>query len=297
LNLALAYYKQGQISEASIELATLHREQPAERQVLLLLADCRLRQGNNTAVVELLSGLEKKNPDDLAIAYLLGTALLRDKQIERGQLIIDRILRNGDSAESRLLLGTAKMTAEEFEAAIPDLQRAAELNPKLPEVHSYLGNAYVQTGDTASARSAFQKELELNPNDFASNLQLAALLRLDHDYPAALDLLNRALRVRPGDLRAEYQLASVELAAGNLDSARARLESILKRAPGFVEAHISLATVYYRLKRKPDGDHEKALAQKLSEEKRAGKVLEKTLQPIDGLPPDAHFEVMALHCF
>ena len=38
---------------------------------------------------------------------------------------------------------------------------------------------------------------------------------------------------------------------------------------------ISLATVYYRLKRKADGDREKALAQKLSEEKRSGQAQEK----------------------
>ena len=46
------------------------------------------------------------------------------------------------------------------------------MNPSLPEVHSYLGRAHIQTGDTAAARLAFQKELELNPNDFESNLQL-----------------------------------------------------------------------------------------------------------------------------
>ena len=238
LNLALAHYKLGQISDAAAELYALHSEQPADRQVMLLLADCWLRRGEDRKVIELLAQLEKQDQSDLAIAYLLGTALLRDKQIDRAQQVIDRILRNGDSAEARLLLGTAKLDALDFEAAVADLEKAAELNPRLPDVHSYLGRAHIQTGDTAAARLAFQKELELNPNDFESNLQLGALLKLDQDYGGARKLLDRALRVRPGELTAEFQLASVNLGAGKLDEARAGLEAILKRAPRFVEAHI-----------------------------------------------------------
>ena len=59
-------------------------------------------------MIGLLAPLDKQNQGDLAVAYMLGTALLRDKQIERGQQIIDRILRNGDSAEARLASGNGQ---------------------------------------------------------------------------------------------------------------------------------------------------------------------------------------------
>ena len=38
-----------------------------------------------------------------------------------------------------------------------------------------------------------------------------------------------------------------------------------------MEAHISLATTYYRLKRKEDGDREKALVQKLTAQREKTK--------------------------
>jgi tetratricopeptide (TPR) repeat protein len=44
-NLALAYYKSFQIPEAAAELETLHAAQPADLNLALLLADCRLRMG------------------------------------------------------------------------------------------------------------------------------------------------------------------------------------------------------------------------------------------------------------
>ena len=146
------------------------------------------------------------------------------------------------------------------------MQKAAELNPHLPEVYSYLGSAHIQTGDTATARLGFQKELEQNPNDFESNLQLAALLKQDQDYERRAKMLDRALRVRPGDMQGAVSTRlplTLPPAGSTLRGLGWR--SILKQAPQFVEAHISLATVYYRLQRKADGDREKALAQKLTD--------------------------------
>jgi tetratricopeptide (TPR) repeat protein len=269
LNLALAFYKLGQIADAARELEALHAVQPANQQVILLLSDCWLRQGENAKVVGLLAPLDQQNQGDLAIGYMLGTALLRDKQIERGQQIVDRILRNGDSAEARLLLGMAKLEALEYLAAIADLTKAVELNPHLPDLYSYLGQAQMASGDMAAARAAFERELAQNPNDFDSNLRLAVLLKQDGDYDRARDLLGRALRVRPGDPGALYQVGATYLAAGDMDRACATLEEVVKQSPQFLEAHVSLAQVYYRLKRKADGDRERTLVQKLKAEQDA----------------------------
>jgi tetratricopeptide (TPR) repeat protein len=272
LNLALAFYKAGQISDAARELEALHAVQPANAQVVLVLADCWLRQGANAKVIGLLAPLDKPDQGDLAIAYMLGTALLRDKQIVRGQIIIDRILRNGDSAEARLLLGMAKLEALEYPAAIADLTKAVELNPHLPDLYSYLGQAQMASGDMPAARAAFEKELAQNPNDFESNLRLAVLLKQDGEYDRARELLARALRIRPGDDAALYQVGATDLAAGDMERACATLEKVVKQAPLFLEAHVSLAQVYYRLKRKADGDRERALVQKLKAEKDAKQV-------------------------
>jgi Tfp pilus assembly protein PilF len=54
-----------------------------------------------------------------------------------------------------------------------------------------------------------------------------------------------------------------------LDAATKDLESILKETPQFTEAHVTLATVYYRQKRKADGDRERAIVQRLNAEAQA----------------------------
>ena len=66
-----------------------------------------------------------------------------------------------------------------------------------------------------------------------------------------------------------YQIATLDVIEGMLGQACAKLEQLVKETPNFVEAHVSLATVYYRLKRKADGDRERELVLKLNAEAQA----------------------------
>ena len=265
-NLALAYYKSGDIPQAARELSTLRAINPDALPVTLLLADCWLQMEENAKVVELLKPLEAQRSNDLSLAYLLGTALVRDGKVDEGQIYLNRIFAKGDSAEVRLLLGTAKLNAADFAGAREDLARAAELNHSLPSVHSFYGQALMATGDTAGAVREFQAELRNYPNDFTANLNLGVLYKNDQEFAAARDHLSRALRIRPGDLRVRYQLGTIALAEGRLEDARQQLEAVTAEAPSFVEAHVSLAIVYYRLKRKEDGDRERQIVEKLNAE-------------------------------
>ncbi len=269
LNLALAYYKSAEFVNAARELEAIRGADPQNVKATMLLADCDLRRGENKKVIELLTPLRQANPNDLGIAYLLGMGLLRDGQTVDGQVEIDQIMRTGDSAEVHLLMGTAKFSANEFAPAVADFAKAVELNGNLPDAWSYYGQALFATGDLAGSRKAFLKALEHDPNDFQANLHVGAMLRLDQDYEHALPYFQRAEAVRPADPAIRYQIALVRIAEGKVEEARASLESIVKVAPTFVEAHVSLATVYYREKRKQDGDRERTIVQQLNAEKQA----------------------------
>src|SRR5207244_4889439 len=134
-----------------------------------------------------------------------------------GGTVTDRILRQGDSAEARLLLGTTKMFANDYAGALPDLKKAVELNPRLSEAHAYYGEALLRTGDQAGAALEFRKELELNPGNFMSNLQLGVVTRQDRDYAASRRHLERALPSRPDDPGVRHELTSIDLPTCNVE--------------------------------------------------------------------------------
>ena len=207
-NLAMAYYKSFQIPEAASELQALHAAQPQDLNLALLLADCRLRTGDFKQAIDLLTPFEATQPDQAALDYVLGMALIRDGRVKEGQLRVDRILGRGESAEGHFLLGAALFTAGDFPGAVKELSKAEALNANVPSLHSYYGQALLFTGDADGAAEAFRKELAANPNDFDANLQLASILSHRGKPDEARPLLERAVQVRPGSSEARDALAN-----------------------------------------------------------------------------------------
>jgi tetratricopeptide (TPR) repeat protein len=98
---------------------------------------------------------------------------------------------------------------------------------------------------------------------------LGVLLRQDEENDEALKYFQHALEIRPGDFGVRYQIATVELAKGQLAQAQRDLERLVKEAPRFTEAHVSLATIYFRQKKKAEGERERAIVAQLNAEKQA----------------------------
>ena len=269
LNLALAYYKMGRIADATDQLVKVHAQDSANQQATLLLADCYLRMDQNKDVIRILQPVGESNPDDLAVAYLLGTALIRDKQVDRGQVLVDRILRNGESAETHLMMGSAKMGVADFAGARDEFAKAVALNPDLPDVHVLYAQALSVTGSPDQAMTEYKAELAVDPYNFVANLQVAAMLRQEQNFEEAKKYLDRALKTRPGDLAVRYQVAAIALSETHYEDARTQLESIVKESPQFTEAHVSLSIAYFRLKRSEDGKREREIVEKLTAEAQA----------------------------
>ena len=272
-NLALAYYKAALFTEAASELDRFITAAPQglveRREAVLLLADCLVRLGEYKKVIELLSPFEASDPNNRTIAYVLGSALVGDGQMQRGQVLIDRVFRGEDSAEGRLLIGSILLLADDGQTAIKELKRAIELNPKLPTLRAWYGRALMRMGDSEKARSAFKGELSDNPNDFDANLFMGVLLKQDKSLDEAFVYLSRATRLRPRDSYARYHLGALYTTMGRPGEARVLLEGVVREYPDFVEARVLLASVYYRLNRKEDGDREQAVIQRLNGEQQS----------------------------
>jgi len=273
MNLALAYEKSGRVREASVKLAALHARAPQERQITLLLADCELQLGDYDRVIELLQPLTQSvggdGPSDLVADYMLGTALIRTQRIAEGQIVLDHILRKGDSAEARFLLGTQFFESGDYPAAVKELASAAELNPRLPQLQSFYGLALLNTGDPEGAEAAFRRELAENPNDYASNLALGQILIVSKQYTEAIPLVEAALRLRPESIDAELALGECLSGMGRLPEARKHLEAVTRAVPASLDAHRDLLSVYTGLHLGPEAARERVAVTRLEREAAA----------------------------
>jgi len=269
MNLGLALYRAARLEDAADAFGAVLDSTPGHLQALYLQADCHLRLGRPGVVVAALEPLAAARPDDKVLAYLLGMAYLRTRQLDRGQVLIDRILRDGESAEAYLMLGMAKRAVQDLAGGLEDLRKAVQLNPELPTVQSLYGQALLETGNRDQARAAFEAELARNPTDFEANLFLGVLDKEEQRFDSARRYLMQARQLRPGDVGPRFQLATIHVMLGETEEARGLLEAIVEEAPSFIEARVSLATVYYRLKLRELGDQERAAVEALTREQQA----------------------------
>lgn len=269
LNMALAYYKSARPDRAIPQLKRVVASDPDSRSAYLLLADCYLQTGQPAEVVTLLKPRGQMFDGDLAYAFLLGSSLLQTGDTLEGQKYVERIFGAGDSGEAHLLMGTAHLGRQDYPAAKTELQRAVELNPRLPTAHSLYGRALLALGEQADAERAFGEELALNINDFEANLQLGNIRKGAQRFAEASTYLERATTIRPNDLTARKLLASLRLQTGKAEEAAQMLEGIVKDAPDLVEVHVQLATAYNRLNRKEDAARERDIVDRLNAEAQA----------------------------
>jgi tetratricopeptide (TPR) repeat protein len=267
-NLALALQKGGRIREAADEAALLLQADPGNRDALLLLADCRLRLGESQAAVDLLAPSAAAEPDDKAVAFLMGTALLELGRAGDAQVVMDRVFRD-DSPQAHLLMGLVHTKKQDWPAARAELEKARRGDPALTGVNFLLGQALLKEMDWAGARAGFEAELRGDPNHFESNLLLGNLLREEGQTGRALEFLERAARVRPDDLALQFSMGAACLAAGRFDEARALLERVAAAAPQHQPTQAQLAVLYSRLGEKDLAASARARAGVLQKEAEA----------------------------
>ncbi len=123
MNLALAYYKAGRCARRYPSSRPCSMRTPVCINAMVLKADCHLQLGEFRKAIALLETDRDEHKEDAAFNYVFGMALLQDKQTAKGSIYLDRILKQGDSAEAHVLMGVAKRAAGEFAEAREEFRR------------------------------------------------------------------------------------------------------------------------------------------------------------------------------
>jgi len=279
LNLALAYYKKRDLSRAAAELGPLHESDPGNFQVAALLGGCYEGLGRHADAIAVLAPLEAAHPDDLDLAWALGSALIHSDRLREGLLRVQKVAERGHSAEACLVAGDASLRLNFFEQARRDADAAVRLNPRLPGVYTLQGKALQYLDDNEGAIAALRKAVQADPGDFEAQVNLGAVLTLTRDLEGGRQHLTRALQVRPSSSLARFEMARLERTEGKLDAAVKDMEDVVRIDPDWLQPHVELAALYYRVKRPEDGARERATVERLTERQRQ--------RELQGLPQPA----------
>jgi len=172
-------------------------------------------------LVDLLTPVTERRPQDLSARRDLGVALRRLGRARAAERVFEKLTREDRaSADDWLNLGTACAEQEHWEDAIRAFERSVAMESGREEVFLNLGNAFLRQAETAmeplppiaKARAAYDRALILNPGSAFAKVGLgrAAVKVNPADDPQALGAIKyfeEAIALDPGCFEAHLQLA------------------------------------------------------------------------------------------
>jgi tetratricopeptide (TPR) repeat protein len=112
--------------------------------------------------------------------------------LERRALMLDP-----DLADAHVWMGAALLALDRTDEAISAIEEGIRLEPDNGQAHQGLARAlWVGKGDFARAIPEFERAIELNPEAGYSYLQLGLLLAWEGDYSRAEDVCRRAVELQ-----------------------------------------------------------------------------------------------------
>lgn len=157
---------------------------------------------------------------------------------------------NPNSAAARLGLGKALIAKRQADAAIAELQKAVELDPRNAEAWYQLGYAsYVLKQNAAQALPAYEKAVAADPGNTAYRTNLGAVLVATGQVDRAVDELTKVTSA-PGYNKADawIYLGSAQLSAKKYKEAIESLNKAVAIAPKSAMAEAYLGWCYFGLK-------------------------------------------------
>lgn len=183
------------------------------------------------------------------------------------QLHASRITWNGGDPlpanyENLLTEGIAHFELQQWDAAEPLLQQAAELEEGDHRPWLYLYRLLIETGRAGEAVQLLRQLSAENPQQADILHYLGVALQSGGEHAQAREAFRKALVERPNDPRSVYHLATADIALGRWEDARGSLRTLLHEQPEHALGWLQMGIVQAQLKdwEAAEGALERALA-------------------------------------
>lgn len=265
-----AYFQNGKFQPAIRHLQLAIDQNPADWESVQLLALSDYSAGDCRQALPLLLRLGPHLPKgDTGNAHLIGVCYLKTGDLDRARASFASLFATPpDSAATHLML--AKMMVREHleDQAIPEIQKAVELDPRLPMAHFLLGEIYLYQQTPPRALDEFQKELALNSTVWLVYWRLGdALVRLER-YDEAEKVLKQSIWLNETFTGSYLLLGEIQLKKGDTELAVGFLNRALKLDPQNYYAHYSLGRAYQQMGRTEDANRQFEITRTLRAEKK-----------------------------
>jgi predicted AlkP superfamily phosphohydrolase/phosphomutase/tetratricopeptide (TPR) repeat protein len=253
-NLARSYLDSRRYSEAFPILEELVKASPDQVRFQQHLAQCYLSLGRRAEAKPLLAQIianaaakkQKESASEAAITSPDGNGAALSA--------VPPASLSASQAWADLLMGVIQFEEGDVDAALASLLKAESVDPRLPDLHLRIGQAYLRRRRTADAERAFSRALDIDGDSPEAHVGLAVVrLRQRRNEEAAEQAL-LAVGLQHYLPLGHYHLGVALARLGHRGRAVLAFETTVSMMPGLIAAHRWLATLFLQ----PGGDPEKS---------------------------------------
>lgn len=198
-NEAAALLNLGRYEESIAPLKEALAHQPDDVEVKTMLAQVYVANHADSLAVPILEDLWQHGAHSEEVADNLSRAYVRMGQKDKAKAIYEEAIKlNPANFQFRYNYGTILLEAQEYDAAIEQLQKAYELDQENPDLNYNLGAAYLNRG--VAKREALPEDSEEKP--------------YLEDFKLALPYLEKSVKMNPDDENVWFTLGRI---AGQLN--------------------------------------------------------------------------------
>jgi tetratricopeptide (TPR) repeat protein len=277
--LGKAYFQLRLFSQAAAHLQSAMRQNAGDLESTQLLALTFYAEGNCHEALPLLEKLgprlPKNRPDSPS---LISICYVMTQQFDRArQSLAQMFFVPPDSAMAYLALSKLLVRQQMVAVAVPQIETALGLEPRLAMAHFLLGEIDLYQSNPQAAVAEFQKELAVNPTLWLVYWRLGdAYMRLAN-YDEAEKTLKKAIWLNEASPGAFVLLGEIALKKSDPGLASGFLERALALDPENFDAHDALARAYKALGREAEANRHFEISKTLRNQQRNSEK--------DALPP------------
>jgi tetratricopeptide (TPR) repeat protein len=267
--LGMAEKRTGDASNATADLekAFLNlKEEKIQIETGMELIDLYSLAGDLPKAVPIITSLRDLDPTNVEIiytAYRVYSDLLDETRLSL-------TVAGPNSARVHQMMAHELAKQGHTEEAIANYREALKVDPNATGLHFELAemlNSSSAAGSREEAEKEYQAALAVNPRDEKAECKLGDVAALRGDPKTSAEHYERALQLQPNDAEAMIGLAKTLMTMNQPEKSLPLLEQAVKLDPTNAVAHFRLSTLYRKMGRTDEANHELAEYQKFKDMK------------------------------
>jgi len=262
--LGMAEKRTGDLGSAATDMTKAFpnlKEQKIQMETGMELIDLYSATGDLAKAVPVITALRDTDPTNVEIiytAYRIYSDLLDETRLSL-------TVAGPNSARVHQMMAHELARQGHTDEAIANYREALKIDPQASGLHFELAEMLKSSpgpGAREEAEKEYQAALALNPSDEKTESALGELAALRGDQKEAAERYESALKLQPNDPDAMLGLAKTFTTMNQPGKALPLLEQAVKLDPTNAVAHFRLSSLYRKMGRADDANHELAEYQK-----------------------------------